>query len=171
VKSDGVSLKRATVEDVETLTAVQTRTFVDDRRLVPPGGTLAGPPGFDSVTWNRRVIENDRAAYYKVLLGEKIIGGLILIDAGNGKWELGRIYIDPGHQNRGFGQQTVRRMYRLHPHVRRWRLGTPEWASRNRHFYEKMGFTIVEITGVDPNPGWRSVEYENGLAQEEREQR
>ena len=39
-----------------------------------------------------------------------------------------------------------------------------EWATRNRHFYQKMGFTVLEVTALDPNLGWRSVEYENTLS-------
>jgi N-acetylglutamate synthase-like GNAT family acetyltransferase len=76
--------------------------------------------------------------------------------------------VDPDDQDRGIGQKIVRAMYRLHPDVPRWSLGTPEWAVRNCHFYEETGFTLVEITDVDPQTGWRSYEYENVLAEEDR---
>jgi len=81
------------------------------RPLVPPG--------------------NPRVRYYKAVVGERVIGGLILFDAGKGVGELGRIFVDPDFQDRGHSQAIVRAMYKLHPDVERWQLGTPEWATRN----------------------------------------
>ena len=164
-------------EDAAQLTVVQGRSFLDDRKWMPEDlmrailameDPLDGPPGCTSVTWNRRVIENRKAIYYKVLLGERIVGGLFVFDRGGREWELGRIYVDPDYQDRGIGQKVVREMYRLHPEVVRWTLGTPEWATRNHHFYEKMGFRLTEITEVEEGTGWRSRTYENTLAAQER---
>jgi len=144
-----VHLVWATPDDAGQLTVVQGRAFLDDRKWMPKNilsSILAmddpqpGSPGCTSVEWNRRAIENERVTYYKILLGDRIVGGLILFDNGGGEWELGRIYIDPDYQNRAIGQHALLKMYQFHPDVKRWRLGTPEWATRNQHFYQKMGF-------------------------------
>jgi ribosomal protein S18 acetylase RimI-like enzyme len=109
------------------------------------------------------------------LLGDSIlIGGLLAIaraNLGEGEWRCEGICVDPDDQNRGIGQETVRKMYRVHPAAKRWSLGTPESAVLNRCFYEKTGFTLVEITDVEPQTAWKSREYENALPHEERVRR
>jgi len=55
------------------------------------------------------------------------------------------------YQDRGIGQETFRQLYRLHPDVKRWRLGTPEFHTKNRHFYERMGFTYLETWKPEQN--------------------
>ena len=166
----------ATAEDAEDLTVLQAVTFFDDRKRMPsehiaPESPVEGPDGCRSVEWNRRVIENPRTRYYKAEVGGRLIGGLILLDVGDGVWELGRIFVDPDVQDRGYGKQIIRAMYRSHPDVECWRLGTPEWASRNRHFYEQMGFTEAELIPPGDNVPWSSIGYENRLPQEERVRR
>jgi RimJ/RimL family protein N-acetyltransferase len=119
---------------------------------------MEGPPGFDSVAWNAEWIE--RTPYYKVLLDGRIVGGIIVFAMGEGHYELGRIYVDPDVQNRGVGQEAMRLMFEAFPEARKWTVGTPSWAVRNQHVYEKMGFVRVRETAVDPQLGWSGIEYE-----------
>lgn len=153
-----VKIDKATLEDVERLTEIQTRTFDDDNKLKPPGCSLEGPPGYDSVSWNAGWIA--KTPYYKILFAGQIVGGIIVFELQKGHYELGRIYVDPDFQNRGIGQQAVKLMFGLFPEAERWTLGTPSWAIRNQHFYEKMGFVKVGETQVDPHLGWSGIEYE-----------
>lgn len=153
-----VKIEKAILEDVEKLTEIQTRTFDDDNKLKPPGCSMEGPPGYDSVDWNARWIA--KTPYYKILFDGQIVGGIIVFDMGKGHYELGRMYVDPDFQNRGIGQWAVGLVFDDFPEAEKWTLGTPSWAIRNRHFYEKMGFIRVGETEVDPNLGWSGVEYE-----------
>ena len=153
-----VELKNASKNDVEILTEIQVRTFVDDNKLKPPGSCMAGPPGYDAVDWNAQWVE--KTPYYKILYCGQIVGGLILFDLGGGQFEVGRIWVDPAYQNKGIGQAALREMFSLHPDVEKWTLGTPSWAHRNQHVYEKIGFVKIRETEVDPNLGWSGLEYE-----------
>ena len=153
-----IRIEKATVQDAGRLTEIQTRTFQDDNKLKPPGCSMEGPPGYDSVDWNAEWIE--KTPYYKILFDDQIVGGLIVFDMGEGRYELGRIYVDPDYQNKGIGQQAIRLMFRAFPEASQWTLGTPSWAVRNQHFYEKMGFVKVRETEVDPKLGWSGIEYE-----------
>jgi len=153
-----IELKKAQKNDVEVLTEIQIRTFVDDNKNKPPGCSLEGPPGYNSVKWNSHQIQH--TPYYKILSDRQIVGGLILFDFGDQHFELGRIWIDPNNQNQGIGQAAMREMFKLHPEVIKWTLGTPSWAIRNQHFYEKVGFVKIRETEVDPDLGWAGVEYE-----------
>jgi len=51
-------------------------------------------------------------------------------------------------------------MFERFPGAERWTVGTPSWAVRNHHFYEKVGFAKVRETDVDPDLGWSGFEYE-----------
>lgn len=98
---------------------------------------MEGPAGFDSVAWNAEWIE--KTAYYKVPLDGRIVGGIIVFAMGEGHCELGRIYVDPGVQNRGVGQEAMRLMFETFPEAEKCTVGTPSWAARNQHVYEKAG--------------------------------
>lgn len=153
-----IDLVKAQKCDVETLTEIQIRTFVDDNKNKPPGSSLEGPPGYNSLKWNSYWIIHTH--YYKILYNGKVVGGLIMFDLGDQHFEIGRIWVDPDFQNLGIGQAAMAEMFKLHPDVTRWTLGTPSWAVRNQHFYEKMGFEKVRETKVDPELGWSGIEYE-----------
>lgn len=153
-----VELKDAHKSDVEALTEIQISTFVDDNKLKSPGCSMEGPPGYDSVDRNIHWIQN--TPYYKILFNGQIVGGLILFDMGDDHFEVGRIWVDPDHQNQRIGQGAMQAMFSLHPDVKKWTLGTPSWALRNQHFYEKMGFVKIRETEIDPNLGWSGIEYE-----------
>jgi ribosomal protein S18 acetylase RimI-like enzyme len=151
-------IQRATDQDAVELTAIQTRTFEDDNQRKPPGCSLEGPPGYDSVAWNTARIAS--TPYFKIVCDGRIVGGIIVFRMGDGHYELGRIYVDPAFQDQGIGQAAMRQLLAAYPHARRWTLGTPKWALRNQHFYEKLGFVVVRETEVDPHLGWAGVEYE-----------
>lgn len=182
-----VRVELATPEDAGPLTVIAALAFFDDRKWMPQETLAAvlaaedpskGPP-HTSYAWTRRVIgrvngefDDSSSAFYKVFLGDSlIVGGLFVVDRpdlGVGEWRCEGIYVDPDYQNRGIGQEVLRAMYRRHPDVVRWCLGTPEYAVANHHFYERMGFTKVGISNGDPTAPFRFYDYENALSQEER---
>jgi len=153
-----VELKRAHKDDVKALMETQISAFDDDNILKPPGCSMEGPPGYDSVDWNIHWIQD--TPYYKILSAGQIVGGLILFNRGEVHFEVGRIWIDPDYQNQGIGGEAMRAMFCSHPDVKKWTLGTPSWAVRNQHFYEKMGFAKIRETEIDPDLGWSGIEYE-----------
>jgi ribosomal protein S18 acetylase RimI-like enzyme len=153
-----IAIERATTDDVVLLTEIQTRTFQDDNKRKPPGCSMEGPPGYDSTEWNAaRIAETP---YFRIVCDGQIVGGIIAFDMGHGHYELGRIYVDPTFQDRGIGQAAMRQLFDAFPEAVKWTLGTPKWALRNQHFYEKLGFVKVRETEVDPHLGWAGVEYE-----------
>jgi len=153
-----IEIRQATTKDAAILTEIQIHTFKDDNKLKPPGCSMEGPPGYDSVDWNAEWMT--KTPYYKILFDGRIVGGIIVFDLGEGQYELGRIFVDPDFQNQGIGQQAVRLMFKAFPEAKLWTLGTPSWAMRNQHFYEKMSFVKIGETAIDPDLGWSGVEYE-----------
>ena len=69
---------------------------------------------------------------------------------GGNHYELGRIYIDPAYQGQGIGAIAMRWIETAFP-ARRWTLDTPGWATRNHHFYEKLGYVRLREEGTPPH--------------------
>ena len=137
---------KARTRDAEELTEVQRRTFDEDSRRF--AGRPGGPPGYDSVDWTLWAIKT--GIYFKISAGDQIIGGVILFDMHQRHFNLGRIFVDPDWQDRGIGTQAIQFIEKTFPYVKRWSLDTPEWAVRNHHFYEKLGYVRV---GEEVPPG------------------
>jgi len=152
-----IEIKQAQKRDVGALIETQKRTFMDDNKHKPTWSCMEGPPGYDSVEWNSNWIR--KTPYYKIVFNDQIVGGLILFDHGD-HYEVGRIWVDPDYQNQGIGQKAMAEMFKRHPEVNSWKLGTPSWAVRNQHFYQKMGFVKIRETEIDPHLGWSGIEYE-----------
>ena len=166
-----IKIELAGPEDVEQLVETCIRAFHADVEFLPPGTQPGGPPGYDSEDWNLDIM--DVGIYYKICLDEKIVGGLILFDMHNygrpaGTWNLGRIWVDQRFQSQGIGEEAIRLMFEKHPEPTYWWLDTPDWATRNHHFYEKVGFTLREITEIEAETGWASYIYERHCPQTEK---
>jgi RimJ/RimL family protein N-acetyltransferase len=180
-----VRLETATPEDAPRLTVVASLAFFDDRKRMPEDvrATIEGAedpskgPPHTSYAWQHRVIarinsDDTRSTYYKVILGDdRIVGGLLVIertDLGEGEWRCEGIYVDPDYQNRGIGKAIIRQMFRLHPDAVRWSLDTPDYATSNHRFYERMGFTYFGTSNGDSSVPFAFYDFENCLPQEER---
>lgn len=139
-----ITLLPARLEDAEQLTAIMKKTFDEEARtwLGVVDSHIVDyniqPPGYDSVQTTRYMIEE--LTYFKIVLGEQLIGGVILTLTGKRFGRIDRIYIDPSFQGQGLGSEVIRLMEKAHPTVTTWDLETSPRQKGNLHFYEKMGF-------------------------------
>jgi len=106
---------------------------------------IGGPPGYNSPAWQVKMMRVGE--YYKIVLDDQIVGGLIVLCEGTREYELGRIFIAPEFQNQGLGTQACGFLFETYPLARLWTLGTPAWNERTRHFYAKLGFEEVSEDG------------------------
>ncbi|MBN1285503.1 MAG: GNAT family N-acetyltransferase [Anaerolineae bacterium] len=135
-----VRLERAKPQDAKALALISKHAFEDDINYGAPG--IGGPPGYKSDKWQSKVMRV--GVYYKIVDDDsRIIGGVIVFDKGGGHYELGRIFIEPAHQNRGIGTQVMALVEQRFPDARRWTLGTPKWNLRTQHFYQKVGYALI----------------------------
>ena len=136
-----VRFEPALESDIPEMTGVMTRAFDDDSlrfRGIPKGG----PPGYDTGEFLRKWMPEGIA--YKVLRSGRIIGCFIVFTdyPAAGHNVLGTVFIDPEHQNQGVGSRTLAFIHESFP-AKNWQLETPEWATRNHHFYEKNGYCRI----------------------------
>lgn len=152
-----LSILPADPQDAAKLAEVQKKTFDNDAQQYQ-NKEEDGPPGYDSADWQAEQMNNGH--YYKLLAAGGIIGGMIVFPSSGGKeCHLGRIFIDPLHQNHGYGHEAFRFLFQTYPSAQKWTLDTPSWAVRNHYFYKKHGFIQTgEIK--DANSGETIIEYE-----------
>ena len=148
---------RATDADAETLVAAQIASFHHDAVLYP-GVEAGGPPGYDSLAFMQRMMAGGDV--YAIRADGVIVGGIGVFDEGSGHYHLGVIFLDPDHQNRGIGTRAMHFLEATYPDWHRWTLDTPQYAIRNHHFYEKLGYVRV---GIDVQPDITLYIYEKRL--------
>jgi ribosomal protein S18 acetylase RimI-like enzyme len=154
------TLRRATAQDAETLVRIQTAAFLYDSVMyphIPPGG----PDGYDSVEAVREEIEDYHA--YVIEADGVPVGGAVVFVRPNGHNHLHRIYIDPEQHGYGIGTQAMRLLDEVLP-APYWTLDTPDWAIRNQHFYEKLGYVLTGETS--PVDDWYLLAYQRGTPAE-----
>jgi GNAT superfamily N-acetyltransferase len=147
--------ERAEAKDAEALTRAAVLSFDDDSRRYG-GLERGGPPGYDDVEWHRRAM--GEGIYYKIVLGQAIVGGIILFELGRHHMNLGCFFLVPEQQSRGIGTRAVAFVEAAHSSVLKWSLDTPAWSPRNHHFYEKLGYVRTGEEWTD-DAGVRLWEY------------
>jgi ribosomal protein S18 acetylase RimI-like enzyme len=134
-----VSIERATAADAHDLVRVQIAAFHHDSVLYP-GIEPGGPPGYDSV---EHMLENIRLYdCYTIAADGRCIGGMVAFRKEPDHYHLDLIFIDPACHDRGIGTQAMQFIEAAHP-AALWTLDTPQYAVRNQHFYEKLGYVNV----------------------------
>lgn len=131
-----ITVNRAKIENSKVLMSIKKSAFEEEIELY---GVV--PPNFDSLQHQIKTIEGKH--YFTILKDETIIGGACVIDKGNDKYELGSLYIDKKHQNKGFGSTALKLINDEFPHAKKWTLETPFRSYRNHHFYEKHGYKKI----------------------------
>jgi GNAT superfamily N-acetyltransferase len=144
-RSKSIRLDRAAESEAEELASISKRAFHSDKDVGASGE--GGPIGYDSPSFQQRMMKF--LEYYKILQDDTITGGIIVSPRKKLYRILERIFVDPLHQNKGFGSQAMELLWQTYPKVQLWTLGTPEWNVRTKHFYEKLGFIQVGWTKED----------------------
>ncbi len=136
-----IHFARAIPNDAEALVNAEVAAFHHDTVLY--GVPLGGPPGYDNIeTALQKLADHD---YFEIVDDDKIIGGIVVMNFGDGHFHLDLIFIVPEYHNLGIGSRAMEFLMNTYP-ANKWTLDTPLWALRNQHFYEKFGFVNVKVT-------------------------
>ncbi|MDO8056582.1 MAG: GNAT family N-acetyltransferase [Candidatus Hermodarchaeota archaeon] len=160
--SNDVSLQKAEVRDAEILTETCRRSFDSDSEFGAPGP--GGPPGYDSIEWNTKAIQNKWLQYRKILFGSKVVGGFIVGDRGPGYQVCERIWVDPEYTRKGIATKAFELVWDQYPSADLWVAGTPEWNVRTNPFYKSLGFDQIGTT--HDYPTWTGIYYEKRISDE-----
>jgi GNAT superfamily N-acetyltransferase len=139
--------------DIPELTEIMTRAFDGEARKYE-GKERGGPPGYDNGDFFRKWLFGcSETEGGKAILDGRIVAAYIVWILPDGHNILGNVFVDPDFQDRGLGTRIWRHIEAKYPATKSWRLETPEWAVKNRHFYEvKCGFrrTIADSAAGNP---------------------
>lgn len=145
--------EKITEEDIPDLTQVMTRAFDDDAQK-HLGVQKGGPEGYDNGKFFRKwLFPYEESEGYKILFEDQIIGGFIVWILEDGNNILGTIFVDPAWQDKGVGTQAWTFIEKTYPDAKSWTLGTPSYATKNHHFYEKCGFIKIREEEAPDHPG------------------
>ncbi|MES5938641.1 MULTISPECIES: GNAT family N-acetyltransferase [unclassified Bacillus cereus group] len=141
-----ISIEKATILDAEKLTEIMTRTFDEEakRWLCGQGDVIdynIQPPSYSSVEMMRYSIEELDS--FKVIVDDKIIGGIIVTISGKSYGRIDRIFVDPDYQGKGIGSHVIKSIEVEYPSIRVWDLETSSRQRNNHYFYKKMGYEII----------------------------
>ncbi|PEC86817.1 GNAT family N-acetyltransferase [Bacillus cereus] len=141
-----ISIEKATILDAEKLTEIMTRTFDEEaKRWLGGQGDVIDyniqPPGYSSVEMMRYSIEELDS--YKVIMDEKIIGGIIVTISGKSYGRIDRIFVEPVYQGKGIGSNVIKLIEEEYQSIKIWDLETSSRQINNHHFYKKMGYEII----------------------------
>lgn len=111
-----------------------------------------------------RAIDEEHAEAWRIVMGDRAVGGIVNIDRTARRGELELLFVSPDAHSRGIGQAAWREVERMHPEVRTWGLVTPYFEKRNIHFYvNRLGFHIVEFYNTHhPGPDRADDDCEDG---------
>ncbi len=145
MKPIDITCETMTEADFPALTEVMTRAFDDDTRR-HTNQESGGPEGYDDGGFFRKwLLPYNESHGFKVLLDDRIVGGVIVWILPNGKNIVGTIFVDPKVQGFGIGTQVWRFIEAEFPDTVSWTLGTPEFSTSSHAFYEKKcGFVKIE---------------------------
>ncbi|WP_379155067.1 GNAT family N-acetyltransferase [Paenibacillus sp. sgz5001063] len=137
-----LSIRSADLQDADKLAEIQKRTFDEDARRFQ-NKAEDGPPGYSSSSWQSEMME--KGLYYKLLAEDSIIGGMIVFASPDEQEvHLGRIFIDPLYQNRGYGQAAFHFLFSTFPNAHKWTLDTPSWRSETNISMKSSGLCRLQ---------------------------
>ena len=151
-----LSLNFATQIDLVQLRDIAMSAFAEDEIYRPDGIYEGDPPGLDTIEKHEEWLNSK--TYLKCSKNGDIVGSCILqIDGENG--EIFGLHVGQQHMNSGIGSWIINEIQRMFPQISTWTLTTPDYATRNHHFYIKNGFTLNQITPKDPSLGFGFYKY------------
>lgn len=143
--------------DLEQLCQAARSAFEYDSTLKPQGAFRGGPPGHDSKEQHRRWLEQDD--YYACTVCGALAGGCV-VKRHPDHLELHAVFLHQDVLGRGIGTRFLREVLSRYPVDARWRLETPDYATRNHRLYQRLGFDLCTQSPADPALGFGFFSFE-----------
>jgi GNAT superfamily N-acetyltransferase len=153
-----VELLRAEEKDGEMIRSMQQEAF---GALLEKYRDYDMSPATESLERIRWKISQPDSFYYLILVAGQIVGGIRVVDAGNGSAKrISPLYILPSYRGKGYAQAAMVEAERIHG-ADRWHLDTILQEKGNCCLYEKMGYRQTGRQTVI-HDGMTIVDYEKG---------
>jgi RimJ/RimL family protein N-acetyltransferase len=141
MEEKAIRLVKARTQNAEKLADISKRAFHTDRDCGSPYDTPGGPPGYDSPRAHTRFMRE--CDYYEIWRGKELVGAVMAICRAPRQYECTGLFVEPEVHNQGIATRAFDLLWQEYPLAKRWTARTPEWNTRTRHLYEKLGFVLV----------------------------
>ena len=134
---ENMNILQATIDDAEEILQIQKLAYQSEAELY---GDYDIPPLKQTVEELRDQFKNH--VILKAVSGAAIIGTVRAYEE-NGTCHIGRLAVNPGHQNRGVGTALMKVIEGCF-NPQRFELFTGSKSVKNLHLYEKLGYTLYK---------------------------
>lgn len=139
-----IELKKASLEDAETIWRMQVKSFSDLLEKYNDYDTNPGNESLEKTIWRL----NQSSTYFYLILSDGInVGAVRVVDnrSSSSYKRIPPIFILPEYRNQGFAQAAIRAVEAIHGQDM-WELETILEEKLNCRLYEKMGFIQTDLT-------------------------
>lgn len=137
MKTDMICLVQARAEDAPVVQAMQQTAFAELLEKYQDYDMSPATESLEKIKWK---ITHPSSYYYFIRIGEKIVGGIRIVDTGDGsRKRISPLYIIPDYRGMGYAQAAMMEAERIHG-ANHWQLDTILQETGNCYLYEKMGY-------------------------------
>ena len=130
----GMIIKRADVEDAETILALQKLAYLSEAEIYDNKDI---PPLTQTLEAIRA--EFNHQIFLKALIDDRIIGSVRAYRTEE-TCHIGRLIVHPDFQNRGIGSRLMNKIEGMFEKAQRFELFTGDNSERNLYLYQKLGY-------------------------------
>jgi len=131
-----ITIEKASIEDAEEILELQKLAYVSEAEIIDDFTILPLHQTIEEI-----LSEFGHQIFLKVKINNKIIGSVrILLE--NDTCYIGKLIVNPKHQNSGIGKSLLRAAEKLYSNAKRYELFTGQKSERNLHIYKKNGYKI-----------------------------
>jgi|GEM_PF-133515 len=148
-----IQLKKATITDYKTIHKMQVECF---KPLLEKYKDYTTNPALETLEKVKARFEFNKVDHFLICLQDtqnaKNIGYIRIQHLDTNTIRLSQIVILPDCQNKGYAQNAIKQIEKLHPNATKWILDTIKQEKNLCHLYEKLGYTPTgEEKNIKPN--------------------
>jgi ribosomal protein S18 acetylase RimI-like enzyme len=128
----------ANIEDAELILKLQKLAYISEAEIL---GDYNIPPL--KQTLEEIIEEFKQRLVLKAIVKNKIIGS-VRAHLKNGTCFIGKLIVDPDHQNIGIGTKLTNEIEVRFKHAKRFELFTSSKSQKNIYLYQKLGYNIFK---------------------------
>lgn len=133
-----IYIKRASIEDVKEILELQKLAYISEAEII---NDFTIPPLHQ--TLEEALSEFINQIFLKVKVDNKIVGSVrIYMETGTGY--IGKLIVNPNHQNLGIGTKLLYEAEKQFPDAERYELFTGQKSEKNLHIYANNGYRIFK---------------------------
>lgn len=144
-----LTVRKSVAKDTKVLKETLLESFVQ-ASINDFGNKTSLPPGVSDGSQIDNALEKQTP--YTLLWHNKIVGGIIIELRESKEYYLQTLWVVTEYQNKGIGKNVIAFLEKTYPDAQSWVLETPSVASRNRRFYEKLGYKIIGEQRIESSP-------------------